>query len=314
MASNNSPQIYLFLGGDSPCKHLQILNHPEITGAQVIYNWKRLEPQKDTYNFEGISKDLQCLDNIHKKLFIQLQDRSFSPENIPVPKYLQTDEYHNGIAKQTDNPGENKPQTTGWVTKQWNPKVQARFQKLIAELGKHFDGKIAGINLPETAIDTDHQTKAFCQAYFNSILSNMSALKKAFSNSYAVQYVNFIPCEWNNSEHYISRLFSYAIKHHIGLGNPDTVPYRKAQMKNSYPFFHRYHKALSVVSIAIQSPDYTYTNPKTGKKFTVAELYNFSKNYLGVNIIFWNIQEPEYSQKVLPFLQREIHSQRKQSS
>ena len=75
-------------------------------------------------------------------------------------------------------------------------------------------------------------------------------------------------------------------------------------MMNGYPFFHKNHNQLAFTAIAIQEPDYTYDNPKTGKKFTIPELYYFAKNYLGANAIFWNIQEPQFSEKVLPFLEK----------
>ena len=55
-----------------------------------------------------------------------------------------------------------------------------------------------------------------------------------------MQYANFWPCEWDNDQKYMSRAFEFAKQNRIGLGGPDIVPYKKAQMKNSYPFFHRY--------------------------------------------------------------------------
>lgn len=55
----------------------------------------------------------------------------------------------------------------------------------------------------------------------------------------------------------MSGLFLYAIKHQIGLGGPDVVPYRMAQMKNSYPFFHKLTGKL-LSGMAIQEPDYTF--------------------------------------------------------
>lgn len=73
-------------------------------------------------------------------------------------------------------------------------------------------------------------------------------------------------------------------------------------MKNSYPFFNRYKEKLPLVAFAIQEPDYTYINPKTGKHFTVKEIYDFANNYLGASILFWNIQQPQYTKEVLPFL------------
>jgi hypothetical protein len=281
-----APKIYLFLGGDSPCNHLALLKNKAIAGAQVIYSWRRLEPRKDFYHFAPISKDLSCVRKVKKKLFVQLQDRSFSAHNIPVPDYLLNSTYKGGVAKQLDNPGEGKPKAIGWVAKQWVPAVRLRFQKLIHHLGNSFDGQLAGINLPETAIDTPRQNTAFCQAYFNATLENLLQLKAAFPHTQVVQYVNFFPCEWNNSKGYMKKLFTKAIQYNIGLGNPDTVPYKKAQMHNSYQFFHAYHNQLVLTAIAVQEPDYTYTNFKTANKFTVPQLYYFAKDYLGADVIF----------------------------
>ena len=73
-------------------------------------------------------------------------------------------------------------------------------------------------------------------------------------------------------------------------------------MKNSYPFFNKYKDKLPIIAISIQEPDYTYTNPKTGKKFTVKELYDFATDYVGAEIIFGNRQEPEFTEKIIPFL------------
>ena len=285
------------------------MNNPKVAGAQIIYSWKRLEPKKDIYNLKPIFEDLSFLSKHNKKLFIQIQDRSFSIDNIPVPNYLLTDKYDSGVSKQIDFAGEGQATGYGWVAKQWNPKVQKRFQKLLTYLGNELDGKIAGINLPETSIDVENineKNKANCDKYFNAVLNNMDVLKKAFKHSFAVQYVNFFPGEWNNDQKYMQRLFEYAVKYKIGLGNPDTVPFRKGQMKNSYQFFNKYKEKLSLIAIAVQEPDYTYTNPKTKKKFTVKELYDFDRDYIGADIIFWNIQEPEFTEKVIPFLEKII--------
>ena len=36
------------------------------------------------------------------------------------------------------------------MARRWDPPVQERFHKLLLALGKEFDGKVEGINLPET--------------------------------------------------------------------------------------------------------------------------------------------------------------------
>ncbi|CAM3004528.1 Uncharacterised protein [Legionella steigerwaltii] len=89
------------------------------------------------------------------------------------------------------------------------------------------------------------------------------------------------------------------MKHHIGLGGPDVVPYKESQMKNSYPFFHKYNGKV-LTAIAVQEPDYTYKNPSTGDFYTFYDFYSFAKEYLGASILFWNIEEPFFSNKLLP--------------
>ncbi len=303
--SNASPDIYLFLGRAPASSYKSLLQNPHIRGAQIIYYWKTLEPKENVYNFDLVNADLKFLQSIHKELFIQIQDRSFDPKIIPVPDYLLNKKYNNGVAEQIDFPGEGQPLSAGWVAKQWEPNVQERFQKLLKALGQQFDGKINGINLPETAIDlTKKEQSAFdCNHYFDSVLGNLQTLRLAFKNSDVVQYVNFIPCEWNDDHHHMSRLFNFAKENNIGLGGPDAIPYRRSQMKNSYPFFNENQGKL-LVAFAVQEPDYTYRNSKTGKRFTVEELYNFATTYLGASILFWNIQEPQLSQDFFPFLNR----------
>ncbi|WBV68953.1 hypothetical protein PGH46_01760 [Legionella pneumophila] len=184
------------------------------------------------------------------------------------------------------------------------PAVRKRFQLLLKKLASKFDGKIYGINLPETSINLDpyNLPEDFSSdEYFYSVLDNMSYLKKVFQKTRVTQYVNFFPDEWNNDHHYISRLFAFARKHHIGLGGPDVVPYKESQMKNSYPFFHKF-KGKIEIAMAIQEPDYTYTNPKSGNFYRFDDFYSFSKEYLGAFILFWNTEEPFFSEQLLPKL------------
>ena len=290
------PVNFIFLGGDGLASAGNLLKRPDIAGFQVVYSWRQLEPQKDHYDFSAIDADLKRADAAHKKLFVQVQDRFFSRSARNVPEYLLHDPaYHGGLAPQTDHAGEGTPVGHGWVTRQWDPAVRDRFQHLLTALGKRFDGRIYGLNLPETAFDMDekHPPAGFsCDGYFHAELSNMAAARAAFPHSHVVQYVNFWPCEWNDSRHYMSRLFAFAIQHHIGLGGPDVVPWRKTQMKNSYPFFHADHDRLPLVAMAIQGPTLTYTDPKTGKPFTRTAITAFATDYLGADILFWTRAAP----------------------
>ncbi|SIQ31147.1 hypothetical protein SAMN05880574_1103 [Chryseobacterium sp. RU37D] len=291
-----APQNYIYTSSENLEDIENLITRKDIGGVQIIYNWRSLEKARNVYDFSKIEKDLKYLTKFNRKLFIQLQDRFFEPEARFVPDYILNEkEFKGGLVAQYDNPGENKPIGNGWVTQQWNPVVQQRFQKLIGELAKKFDGKIQGINLPETAIDIDlkrDKTGFSCDKYFQAELNNLKLARNAFKKSYVLQYVNFFPCEWENDHKYMSRLFDFANKNNIGLGGPDIVPNKNAHMKNSYPFFHQYKGKLSLVAMAVQEPTLTYKNPKTKKPFTKEEFVEYAENYLGVNIIFWSVESP----------------------
>jgi hypothetical protein len=295
-ADARAARNFLYTGSGELASKKAILSRPDIEGVQIVYNWKGLEKAPGDYDFAAIEDDLRVAGSLGKKLFIQIQDRFFDANARNVPGYLLTDPaYGGGLARQFDNAGEGKPVGTGWVAMQWNAAVRDRYQKLLAALARQFDGRVYGINLPETAIDmvTDSPTGGFsCDAYFAAEMENLAFARRAFSRSRVVQYVNFWPCEWNDDRRYMSRIFEYAAANDVGLGGPDIVPYRKAQMDNSYRFFHRYKGRLPLVAMAIQEPTLTYTNPATGKPFTKREFERFADDFLGVDIIFWSADAP----------------------
>ncbi|MHB1949369.1 MAG: hypothetical protein ACYCQI_14795, partial [Gammaproteobacteria bacterium] len=174
--------------------------------------------------------------------------------------------------------------------------------RLIEKIATEFDGKIYGINLPETSVDFDANKlpEGFTpDRYFEAELQNIKVMRDAFKQSLVIQYVNFFPNEWDNDHHYMSRLFSFAMEHHIGLGGPDVVPYKSSHMKNSYPFFYKFKEKV-LTGMAIQEPDYTYKNPETGDFYKFSEFYAFTQNYLGASILFWNVQEPFFSSELMP--------------
>ena len=292
----SAAENFLYTGSGDLDANRRILERPDIGGVQIVYNWRQLEPEKGKYDFSEIEKDLATAESLKKKFFIQVQDRFFEPTARNVPDYLMSDPaYGGGLAPQFDNPGENKPVGYGWVAMQWNQAVRGRHQKLLEALASSFDGRIYGINLPETSIDLSSKKPPIgfsCDAYFNAEMENLAFARKAFSKSKVVQYVNFWPCEWNNDHQYMSRIFAYAAKSNVGLGGPDIVPGRKGQMKNSYPFFNQYKGKLAFVGMAVQEPTLTYKNPKTKKPFTKDEFQKYAEDYLGADVVFWSSSSP----------------------
>ena len=308
----NTLHHYVFFALDRDRIHdAAFLHTPAFDGAQLKYTWRELEPSKDTYDLSAIRRDLAFLTANKKKLFIQLQDMTFDPAYICIPKYLLQDaQYHGGADKQYDLPGNEEARAVpaGWGARRWDPAVQARFRKLLFVLGKEFDGKIEGINLPETAVEFGESGKLFPKGYTptiyrDAVLRNMAALKQAFPRSVAMQYANFMPGEWlpEDDKHYLRSVYRRAEKLKVGVGGPDMIPYRLGQMKHSYPLIRAAH-GIVPTGIAVQEGDYDTINPKTGKPTTIPDLLGFAKGYLKVNYVFWCTQEPFYSKKLIPLL------------
>ena len=303
---SQAPRHYVFFGMDREKlpNATSFFDTKAFEGAQVTYSWRQLEHQKDNYDFSLIREDLALLSKHNKKLWIQIQDVSFNEKYIHVPKYLLNEpEFHGGIARQynyANNAGE------GWVARRWDPAVQARLHKLFDELGREFDGRITGVNLDETSIefgkDNTLEPQGFTfTGYVDAVITNMRALKRAFPKSIVIQYANFMPGEWRPTDNhgYLDSVYVAARKMGVGVGGPDVLPTRPGQLGSSYPLIHDAAAAVPV-GIAVQDGNLAEVNAKTGKRVTAIELLDFASSYLGADFIFWGIQEPYFSEDVVP--------------
>jgi hypothetical protein len=282
-------------------------------GAQLKYTWRELEPEKDRYDFGAIRKDLAYLNSKGKKLFIQLQDVSFDGSIVNVPKYLVQDRIYNGGADRDyliEGDYETRAVAAGWVARRWDAQVRERFQKLLRALGKEFDGKIEGINLPETSVSFGESGRLFpvgfsFDGYRDAVLENMSALKRAFPKSAAMQYANFMPGEWlpETDKSYLRSVYKHARELRLGVGGPDLLPDKPGQLKHSYPLIREASGSIPT-GIAVQWGNYEHKNPETGKRVTIPELIAYATDYLKVDYVFWSTQEPFYSGQLIPLMKR----------
>lgn len=119
----------------------------------------------------------------------QLQDRFFFATARNLPDYILTQpQYDGGLEAQVTFIAEGEPKGAAWVAKQWNPPLRARFQALVAAIAARFDGRIAGFNFDETAIDLGDDTSQFgCDGYFAAELENARFARAAFG---AVRWYN----------------------------------------------------------------------------------------------------------------------------
>jgi hypothetical protein len=274
-------------------------------GAQIAYSWNQLEQGKDNYEFSMIREDLALMTSHGKKLWIQIQDVSFSNRYIFVPRYLLRDpQYHGGADKQWQIPDDDESRAVhqGWMARRWDPAVQERLYKLFDALGKEFDGRIAGINLDETSAVFGQSGKLFPKGYSpeiyrDAIIANMRALKRAFPKSIGMQYANFMP----GGRPDLEAVFKAARESKIAVGGPDVLPFRPFQHANSYPLI-RASAGIVPTGLAVQDGNYGDVDPKTGKRATIAELLKFATDDLKLDYIFWCTEEPYYSNELIPFM------------
>lgn len=299
------PSNFVFFGRDHErVSDTAFLGHPGIAGAQLTYTWRELEPERDRYDFAPIRRQLLLLQHHGKRLFLQIQDVSFT-ERAPVPDYLLTDPaFHGGAAQKYE--GANGV-FDGWVARRWDPAVRARFARLLKTLAREFDGRIEGVNLAETAIGFEnpafHPPGFTFDAYAAGVRGIMRDARRAFTRSCVIVYANFMPGEaLPGVDHgYLEGLYALAGRIGVGVGGPDLLPFRKGQQANSLPLIAARGVAV-VAGMAVQDGNLAERDPATGRPVTVDALYHYAVDYLHLDYIFWGRQEPYYTRDVLPYL------------
>jgi hypothetical protein len=305
---------YVFFGQDrEKIREASFLETGALEGAQVTYSWRQLEPEQDKYDFRLVREDLAFLTSKGKRLFIQLQDVTFGESRINVPRYLLSDARYNGGADKqyrVEGGDEEHAVVAGWMARRWDAAVQERFHKLLAALGREFDGRVEGINFAETSVGVGGSGRLFprgftFEAYRDAVITNMKALRRAFPRSVVMQYANFMPGEWlpGADRGYLRAVYKAAKELKVGVGGPDLLPYRRGQLNHSYPLI-RDASGVVPAGIAVQDGNYGEPNPQTGKPATVPELLRFATEYLRVDYVFWCTEEPYYSGQVIPFFRR----------
>lgn len=300
----SSPQHFIYVGRDRErLTDSAFLNHPAIAGAQVRYTWRELEPARDQYDFRPVVDDIATLAAHGKRLFIQVQDVTFS-ENLPVPDYLMSDAFGGGAERKWES-GASGVQFDGWMARRWDAQVRGRFTRLLDTLGNVVAARIAGINLPETATAFDNgkaPPRGYSpDAYAEGIKLLMSAARRAFPHAVVIQYANFMPGDDPPSTPFLRAIYAHAAAIGVGIGGPDILPFRRFQRLNSLPLIGG-RPAHVVAGMAVQDGNLMDVNPATGQRVTVAELYRYAVHELRLDYIFWGTEEPFYTDAVLPFL------------
>jgi hypothetical protein len=143
-------------------------------------------------------------------------------------------------------------------------------------------------------------------------------MKKSFPSSTTMIYANFMPGEllpWNDKG-YLKSIYQYGEEIGVGLGGPDLMVTRKAQLNNALALMHE-GKYTVPIGIAIQDGNYIgktgadldynedADKEKKSRKNIVPLLHGFAKDFLRVQYMFWVNQNPYFQEDVLPCFSRE---------
>ena len=276
-------------------------------GVQVTVSWREMEVEKNHYNFGQIEKLIEVLKKNNKKMFLQIQERSFKEGEIPIPDYLYKEpKYQGGVTPLAAPYRIKKGKPVGSVAKIWNKNILERFNRLIEALGNRFDGEPAfeGINFPETALPINRkQTPDFSDVnYLEAIKLRLSTSKKAFKKSIVIQYINYM--EKNNLE----ELLQYCYKAGVGIGGPDLVPdngrHEKKARIPAYDYYPAYANKMPL-GVAVQPPNFTHMKGI----FTLDAFWDMGVNTLKLNYIFWAAVEGKnfthsFSRDIVPYVNK----------
>lgn len=257
-------------------------------GVQKKYSWFDIEKAKGVYDFSEIKGDLRFLQKNNRRLIIQLQTKAFDEGEYGGPLYLKNNEYGGGFYKTQRNNSYNPVF--------WNLKVEERINALYKALGKEFDDEpyLEAICLTETAPkikEGDRQPGVLDytdELYAKALIRQMKVLKDAFPKTVVIQFTNFPKSS-------LKEITNYQKEYCIGLGGPDINPFSKGLNDPKTGIYNYYDVLQGVVPLgtAVQHEDYDFKKTLSkgevpgGKIPTVKELYEFGRDRLHLNYIFW---------------------------
>lgn len=265
----------------------EIQNYPVVRGIQKRYYWDELETSKDVYDFSGLISDLDYMDSNGKYLVIQLQLQTFN-NTIRSPAYLQTPLYEGGVYNMSGG---------GWHLRMWNDSVVARLHRLIDALGKATDSHpaLSLLNISESAMGapSEPSLQSGWSSRVSASMTNLSGLayplRASFPSTPTISYCNATAAR-------VALFEGTALATGNGHGGPD---HYIGAYEESTNLVHSYDVAKRLsgtvpVGYGVQWHNFTRFG-KTDAIIHPIQHYEFSRNVLGSNFMFWVKREPYWN-------------------
>ena len=283
------PGHYVAIQEAESVGNISALDEPAVRGVSKRYYWAELEPKENLYDFAGIRADLAFLRQHHKQLVVFITDKTFNPRHNPLPEYL---------AKYA------LPNRHGFTAKRWDPVVSGRFIALARALAKEFNGdpNFEGIASEESALmitpEVQREQGYTPEKYRDALILMLTESSKAFDQSQVFWYMNHLE---GNSD-YLGDIAAAVVGQRVVMGGPDILPYRK-RLQAAYKLYDRFNGRLKLFCSA-QDDSYRHDKtdsrnmatasftrnspPPPGGYVSMREIFQFAREKLHVNYIFWN--------------------------
>lgn len=272
---NGGHYVALMAYDDSPSTMAKEIR-PGVKGFLKRYRWRELEPTKGNYNFSEIQADLNYLAGQGMQLIVMVEDKTFKNQN-PLPGYL------------SDQTRRNRP--GGYTGIRWSPTYISRKKALLTALGNRFDSNPAfeGFSTQESAPSLDGHvldaTNYTPEKYRNALIEVLKHAASKMPKSRVFWYMNFLPR--NNG--YMADVIKGVTSSGVVVGGPDIMPDDHSLQKHTYPLYREFDGQVPKFG-QVEPVCYHHEHEGSGYKtkyWTPKELFQYGKNNLNVDYIFW---------------------------
>jgi len=251
---------------------------PGTQGIQKRYRWKDLEPVRDQYELGNIEADLANLSTLNGNLIALIEDKSFDGKK-PAPEYM------NDYILQNRN--------GGYTIKRWDPYVVERFNKLLVAIADRFDctANFEGLAIQESALSLEDAVLAehnySAAAYRDSLIDVLTTARDNLPHSQVFWYMNFL----TKKQSYLNEVADAIAGDGMVMGGPDILPDNRSLRKSTYPLYTAFNGRMKLFN-SMQHDSYAHiktTVPGDSVQYwTMEQLFEFARDTLHVNYIFWN--------------------------
>lgn len=301
-AQNFHPGYYMAVGrNDGTWAFDQIKSNPNFAGVKKYYSWRYLEPTQGQYDFSAIESDLQYLQALGKRMFIEIQwgetNSAYSPH---TPTYMWKNSMY-GCSSNYYGTYERTVQQGGWLLCSWNSNVKARVAALFTALGKRFNAEpyFEGVILMETSTGYPGDANASAWGYSGNAekeayMANALAVKKAFPSKTVIQHINYAAFD-------LTSFASWLVANGIGIGTPDVYLNKPTNPVTTviYPLMLSYHNAVPIAP-EVQWSNYVDSVVAPGDANIAESLLEGSVKMINPHYLFWEKRDDYFATAVVP--------------